>query len=150
MSTCMICTVCLSVCPQFEHIDIPTFFSCRPWFFLQPGYWRPRRSTAPKVRQHSPQRRRASSTNPEEGLVNGDAEESLDPDVAAEAARVWVHDALLWMPCLSCAYDCSYSHASGPMNHARLCVLGQLRVMLYRMLAYIITLLAMDLCSDQS
>ncbi|KAL3145133.1 hypothetical protein ABBQ38_001737 [Trebouxia sp. C0009 RCD-2024] len=62
----------------------------RPWFFLQPGYWRPKRSTAPNVRQHTSQRRHPSSaTSAEAGLVNADAGETLDPDVAAEAARVW-------------------------------------------------------------
>ncbi|KAL3145244.1 hypothetical protein ABBQ32_000989 [Trebouxia sp. C0010 RCD-2024] len=61
----------------------------RPWFFLQPGYWQPKRSTAPNVRQHTSQRRHPpSANNAEAGLVNGDAGETLDPDVAAEAARV--------------------------------------------------------------
>lgn len=86
-NTCLTVPRCLSVGVQCCG-DTPTSFSCRPWFFLQPDYWRPRRSTAPNVRQHTSQRRRASSTNPEEGLVNGDAGETLDPDVAAEAARV--------------------------------------------------------------
>lgn len=83
---------------------------------MQPGYWRPRRSTAPNVRQHTSQRRRASSTNPEEGLVNADAGETLDPDVAAEAARVRVHTEFLWMHCWSFAYDCSRTHATRPLH----------------------------------
>ena len=61
---------------------------CRPWFFLQPSYWRPRSSTGPNLRRHASQRRQQSPASPEEGLVNGDAGETLDPDVAAEEARV--------------------------------------------------------------
>ena len=56
---------------------------------MQPGYWRPKRSSAPKVRQASHSHRPSSATGAEAGLVNGDAGETLDPDVAAEAARVW-------------------------------------------------------------
>ncbi|KAL0019978.1 hypothetical protein WJX79_005180 [Trebouxia sp. C0005] len=60
----------------------------RPWFFVQPGYWRPARSSRPNLRRHTSHVTSSASTHAEEGLVNGDAGETLDPDVAAEEARV--------------------------------------------------------------
>ena len=43
----------------------------------------------PNLRRHSTSHTtRPGSTNPEEGLVNGDIGETLDPDVAAEETRV--------------------------------------------------------------
>ena len=86
---CMHAIVCI-VCPRTRvqgGADVRSC-DCRPWFFLQPGYWHPRRKSVPNLRQRTSQPRRAGSTNPEEGLVNGDAGETLDPDVAAEEARV--------------------------------------------------------------
>ena len=70
------------------HHNDSLVFDCRPWFFLQPGYWRPRRRHSPNLKRHRRHTARSESTSAEEGLVNGDAGETLDPDVAAEEARV--------------------------------------------------------------
>lgn len=67
------------------------WLACRPWFFVQPGYWRPARSSRPNLRRHTSHVTSSASTHAEEGLVNGDAGETLDPDVAAEEARVRHH-----------------------------------------------------------